>query len=186
MSKEGQEVVARIEAQMEIDNVSGVIHGKYPWKPCMTRMVDNSRQAAKIQQSMERHMVRSGTHADYVAEMDKAISESKVRELSEAEMSTWHGPVHYVTTFAVVKPDSVSTKTRIVSNSALKNVHSKLSLNDCMWPGPNALCDLLVCLIFWRAVEVALMLDLHKAYQAIHTSDTELHLRRFPVPMKTQ
>ena len=48
-----------------------------------------------------------------------------------------------------------------------------------MWPGPNALADLLDCLLFWRSVEVALMLDLQKAYQSIHTSDMDLHLRRF-------
>ena len=78
-----------------------------------------------------------------------------------------------------MKPDSVSTKTRVVSNSALQNAISKLSLNDCMWPGPNALAELLDCLIFWRTVEYAVMLDLKKAYQAIHTGSKELHLRRF-------
>ena len=97
----------------------------------------------------------------------------------DEEIESWHGPAHYITTFVVVKPDSISTKTRVVSNSALRNVISKLSLNDCMWPGPNALCDLLDCLIFWRSVEVAIIMDLRKAYQVIHTSDMELHLRRF-------
>ena len=81
--------------------------------------------------------------------------------------------------FAVVKPESVSTKTRVVANSAMRNARARLSLNECMWPGPNALCDLYDCLIFWRAVEVALMTDLRKAYQSIHTGDMELHLRRF-------
>ena len=102
-----------------------------------------------------------------------------MRELSHEEMSAWHGPVHYISVFAVVKPDSVSTRTRVVSNSAMKNVHSKLSLNDCLWPGPDTLAALLSCLLFWRGVQVAIMMDLKKAYQAIHTSPTELHLRRF-------
>ena len=94
-------------------------------------------------------------------------------------MARWHGPVNYITIFAVVKTESLSTKTRVVSNSALKNAISRLSLNDCLWPGPNALADLLDCLIFWRGVEVAIIMDLKKAYQAIHTSPMELHLRRF-------
>ena len=111
--------------------------------------------------------------------MQKAIQEEKVRQISGEEMARWHGPVHYVTVFGVLKPGSISTKTRIVSNSALRNPHSRLSLNECMYPGPNALADLLDCLIFWRSVAVALMLDLQKAYQAVHTSDMELHLRRF-------
>ena len=124
-------------------------------------------------------MVQVGTHASYVAEMMKSIQEEKVRLLTPQEMIEWHGPVHYITTFAVVKPESVSTKTRVVANSAMRNARARLSLNECMWPGPNALCDLYDCLIFWRAVEVALMTDLKKAYQSIHTGEMELHLRRF-------
>ena len=124
-------------------------------------------------------MLEAGTHEGYVAEMKKSIQEEKVRRLSLQEMDDWHGPCHYITTFAVVKPDSMSTKTRVVANSAMTNARSRLSLNDCMWAGPNALCDLLDCLLFWRSVEVALMTDLKKAYQAVHTGPMELHLRRF-------
>ena len=128
---------------------------------------------------MERHMVQVGTHRGYVEEMEKSIKEGKVRRLTTQEMEDWHGPLHYITTFAVVKPESVSTKTRVVANSAMRNARARLSLNECMWPGPNALCDLFDCLVFWRAVQVALMTDLRKAYQAIHTGPMELHLRRF-------
>ena len=172
-------MVRMIEESMEIDELTGTISAKYPWKPCVKRMVDNERQARRVQESMERHMVKAGTHADYVAEMEKAIREEKVRKLSADEIRAWHGPTNSITTFAVIKPDSQSTKTRIVSNSAMKNAVSRLSINECMWPGPNALCDLLVCLLFWRAMEVAIMMDLQKAYQAIHTSPMELHLHRF-------
>ena len=179
LSKEEQEVVARVEATMKVDDITRVISCVYPWKPCVSRMKSNRQQAQKIQESMERHMVAAGTHVDFVKEMNKSIEEGKVREIGEEEMIRWHGPTHYVTVFGVIKTSSVSTKTRIVSNSALRNPHSGLSLNQCMWPGPNALADLLDCLLFWRSVEVALMLDLQKAYQSVHTSTTDLHLRRF-------
>ena len=116
---------------------------------------------------MEKHMVQVGTHAGYVQEMQKSKREGKVRRLTLEEMEAWHGPTHYITTFAIVKPESISTKTRVVANSAMRNVRSKLSLNDCMYVGPNTLCDLYDCLVFWRSVEVALMTDLKKAYQSI-------------------
>ena len=179
LTPEEQEVVARVESEMQVDSISGVITACYPWKNCVRRMVDNRRQAQKVQETMEQHMIVAGTHQGYVDEMNKSISEGKVRRLTSQEMEDWHGPLHYITTFAVVKPESVSTKTRVVANSAMRNARSRLSLNECMWPGPNALCDLFDCLIFWRAVEVALMTDLKKAYQAIHTGPMELHLRRF-------
>ena len=110
LSPEDQEVVARIEASMEINELTGIISGEYPWKPCVNRMVDNSRQALKIQTSIEKHMQKSGTLGDFVAEVSKSIEDGKVRELSDEEMSAWHGPVHYISVFAVVKPDSVSTQ----------------------------------------------------------------------------
>ena len=179
LSPAEQEVVARVEREMKVDSISGVITASYPWKNCVNRMVDNRQQAQKVQESMERHMRNAGTHAGYLVEMKKSIQEGKVRRLSEQEMESWHGPLHYITTFAVIKPESVSTKTRVVSNSAMRNARARLSLNECMWPGPNALCDLFNCLLFWRAVEVALMTDLKKAYQSIHTGPMELHLRRF-------
>ena len=179
LSLEDQAVVSRVEASLQVDEVSGIMSGVYPWKPCVSRMRSNLRQAEKVQASIERHMVIAGTHADFVEEVKKSIVDGRVRKISEDEIARWHGPVHYVTIFAVVKMESVSTKTRVVSNSAMKNAVSRLSLNDCLWPGPNALADLLDCLIFWRSVEVAIIMDLKKAYQAIHTSPMELHLRRF-------
>ena len=179
LSLEDQAVVSRVEASLQVDEVSGVMSGVYPWKPCVSRMRSNIGQAEKVQASIERHMLAAGTHADFVEEVEKSIVDGRVRRISEDEIARWHGPVHYVTIFAVVKMESVSTKTRVVSNSAMKNAVSRLSLNDCLWPGPNALADLLDCLIFWRGVEVAIIMDLKKAYQAIHTSSMELHLRRF-------
>ena len=179
LSPAEQEVVSRVEKEMKVDSISGVITASYPWKNCVRRMVNNRQQAQKVQESMERHMLAAGTHAGYIEEMLKSIREGKVRLLSAQEMEDWHGPQHYITTFAVLKPESVSTKTRVVSNSAMRNARARLSLNECMWPGPNALCDLYNCLLFWRAVEVAVMTDLKKAYQAIHTGPMELHLRRF-------
>ena len=120
LSREDQEVVSRIEASLQVDEVTGVMSGSYPWKPCVGRMRSNKGQAEKIQASIERHMLSVGTHKDFVEEVQKSIQDGRVRRLSEDEMTRWHGPVHYVTVFAVVKLESVSTKTRVVSNSALK------------------------------------------------------------------
>ena len=153
--------------------------GRYPWKSCVTQMTDNSKQALKVQSSIERHMVKAGMHQDYTRKWRRQYPRERLENylsqkcLFGMDLSTSSVP------FAVVKPDSVSTQTRIVSNSAMRNVHSKLSLNDCMYLGPNALAALLDCLIFWRSVAVAIMMDLRKVYQAIHTSPMELHLRWF-------
>ena len=114
LSKEEQEVVSRVEATMKVDNISGIISCVYPWKPCVTRMRSNRQQAQKIQESVERHMILSSTHQDFVKEVCKSIADGKVHEVDEDEIARWHGPVHYVTIFGVFKAGSVSTKTRVV------------------------------------------------------------------------
>ena len=60
LSREDQEVVSRIEASMQVDELTGVMSGAYPWKPCVARMRSNLRQAEKIQTSIERHMLTAG------------------------------------------------------------------------------------------------------------------------------
>ena len=49
-----------------------------------------------VQESMERHMLDAGTHADYVQEMEKSLSEGKVRRLSQQEMAelAWTTALH--------------------------------------------------------------------------------------------
>ena len=173
------EVVARIEREMSRDPDTGTITASYPWKPCKERMKENRNQVEKIQRRIETSMRRDGTFQDYQEEMEKALASGAVRELTSDELLEWRGPAHFLTLFPVLKASSVSTKLRIVSNSALVNAVSGLSLNDCLWAGPNALAELLGVLVHWRTVEVALLTDIVKAYHVIHTRQEELHMRRF-------
>ena len=46
------------------------------------------------------------------------------KDLSEAEVEGWDGPVKYISHHGVLKPSSVSTALRVVSNSSLKNTQS--------------------------------------------------------------
>ena len=76
-------------------------------------------------------------------------------------------------------PGSLSTPVRIVSNSAMKNENTGLSLNDCMEAGLNSLASLLDVLLKFRGYEQALCFDLSKAYQALKTGEMESNLRMF-------
>ena len=93
-------------------------------------------------------------------------------------MDNYSGPVSYVSHHAVMKPGSVTTPIRIVTNSSLVNVKAGISPNDCMQEGPNALSSLLEVLIGFRLNEVALAYDMTKAYQSIATGNIERHVRR--------
>ena len=173
------EVVRRVETDMFLDKSEQRIKVNYPWKAEAYSQVPNYGQAVAIQASIERRLVKEGLLSAYAEEMDKALEAGSVKKLGSEDLEDYPGPVHYITHFPVLKPTSVSTKIRIVANSALKNCHTGLSFNDCMEPGPNALTLLLDVLLKWRTVEVALMYDLSKAYQSLVTGPMERNLRRF-------
>ena len=51
-------------------------------------------------------------------------------------------------------------------------------MNDCMEKGPDEMNQLQDVLLNFRSVESAIILDMEKAYQSIHTREKEKHLRR--------
>ena len=179
VSQDDRLVLERVEKEMKLDPEQQILRAQYPWKPCAYKMTDNYVQALKVQSSIEKRQLRDGRHAEYVEEFGKLVEKGALRRLTVEEMRLWEGPVNYNALFSVYKESSVSTKTRIVSNSAQKNQHSGLSLNECMFQGPDCLASMLDVLLHWRVVEESIIMDLEKAYQAIHTGDgLELHLRR--------
>ena len=179
ISRDDRLVLERVEREMVLIPDKKILEAKYPWKPCAAKMRDNYGQAVKVQAAVEKRQVRDQRHADYVEEFEKLVEKGALRQLSEEEMSKWKGPVNYNALFSVYKESSISTKTRIVSNSAQKNQHTGLSLNECMYQGPDCLASMLDVLLHWRMVQESIIMDLEKAYQAIHTGEgKELHLRR--------
>ena len=129
-----------------------------------------------MQANIERRLIRDQLMSDYKIEMRKAVEAGSVVKLTREEVDAWNGPIHYLCHFPVLKPDSVTTKVRIVANSKMKNCNTGLSLNDVVEAGPNALNGLLQVLVLWRSVEVGLLFDLTKAYQQLVTGPDERHL----------
>ena len=165
---------------MKLDKSKKIIRCAYPFNGKEEEQVSNYGQALTIQKSVERKLERDGLTEAYKLEMQKAIDAGAVVRISDKEIND-HGakPQHYITHFPVVNLGSRTTKVRIVSNSAMKNTHTKLSFNDCVHEAPNAINGLLDVLLRWRSMEVTLMLDLSKAYQSIATGYKERHLRGF-------
>ena len=179
VSQDDRKILERVEREMVLVPGEQRLEARYPWKPCASKMVENLTQATKIQGSIERRQIRDKRHSEYVKEFQKLMEKGAIRSLSQEEREKWKGPVNYNALFCVHKESSVSTKTRIVSNSAQKNQYSGLSLNECMFQGPDCLASMLDVLLHWRVVEESLVMDLEKAYQAIYTGNgLELHLRR--------
>ena len=87
----------------------------------------------------------------------KFVNKGAISRITQQEMDSYQGPVSYVTHLPVLKPDSTTTPLRIVTNTSFVNQNAKLSPNNCMDEGPNALSPLLEVLIGFRLEEVALL-----------------------------
>ena len=151
----------------------------YPWNEDVFKLGDNLRQAVKVQGSIERRLIRDKAHLEaYNSEFKKFIDRGAISRIIQQEMDEYSEPISYVTHLPVHKPESATTTLRIVTNTSFINETVKLSPNNCMLEGPNALNSLLEILIGFRINEVALVYDLKKAYQSIAKGEVERHVRR--------
>ena len=179
VSRDKELVVQRMEDQLCYDEESRKVTVSYPWNQDVYKLSDNLQQAIRMQCSVERRLLRDPVlMSAYNEEFMKFVNRGAISRITQREMDDYQGPVSYVTHLPVLKPDSTTTPLRIVTNTSFVNQNAKLSPNNCMEEGPNALSPLLEVLIGFRMEEVALVYDLTKAYQSIQTGEVERHVRR--------
>lgn len=78
-------------------------------------------------------------------------------------------PHYYIPHFAVMNPESTTTKLRVVFDASCKT-ETGLSLNDLLMVGPKVQKDLVAHLLHFRWVPIALTGDLSKMYRQIEVS----------------
>ena len=160
---------------MKVDLETKTILFHYPLLKDPRLMTDNRGQAVAMAAGLERRLQRAGEIEAY---NDALQDQGTLREVSEDKMASWQGPLNYITHHGVVKPGSVTTALRVVSNSSLDNNNSGLSYNNLPLKGPNALIPLLQALVSWGSYQHTVVLDLAKVYNTVYTFVEELHMRR--------
>jgi hypothetical protein len=113
-TKEEQEVLDRVNREMIV--VENKVYGRYPWKPCASRMRDNYEQAEKVQANIEKKLIREGKLEAYNREVKQMIEAGITPPLSKESRLNWQGPVNYNSIFPVYNESSESTKVRVVFN----------------------------------------------------------------------
>ena len=121
--------------------------------------------------------MKNGIHDQYVDQFKDMVSRKVVSEISDTEKAAYIGPINYITHHEVNKPGSISTPIHLVSNSSFRNGNT--NLNDICVKGPNTLADILKTLLKFCSYQVALVLDIMKAYNSIRMGLMEKNLRKF-------
>ena len=90
--------------------------------------------------------------------MDDMVKRGVAHKLSDEEIQSYDGPIHYIAHHAVLKPDSKSTPCGIVFNSSA-NYHGHV-LNEYYAKGPGMLNNLLAVLLRFREERFAFIRDI--------------------------
>ncbi|KAL0849544.1 hypothetical protein ABMA28_013810 [Loxostege sticticalis] len=84
---------------------------------------------------------------------------------------------YYMPHFAVLRPDSVTTKLRTVFNASAKT-SSGLSLNDVLFEGPNIYNDIFDIILRFRLYKYAFSCDIVKMFRGIFINPQQTSLQR--------
>ena len=128
--------------------------------------------------STEKRLARNPSNAKvYQEQIQDMVDRGVARKLTQEELQTYKGPIHYVAHHEVHRLDSKSTPVRIVFNSSAKLMGH--TLNKYWAKGPDLLNSLLGILIRLRENEVEFMGDIKKMYHSVETTPVEQQTHRF-------
>ncbi|GFS91721.1 integrase catalytic domain-containing protein [Trichonephila clavipes] len=115
-------------------------------------------------------------YTQYKETIQDYLNQGIIEKVNDTEINV-HKPMYYLPHQAI-KEGRVTTSTRIVFDAASHQAN-ELSLNDCLWPGPNLNPNLLDVLINFRLNRVAISSDIRQAFLQICLADKHKDFVRF-------
>ncbi|XP_065362180.1 uncharacterized protein LOC135955751 [Calliphora vicina] len=111
------------------------------------------------------------------SEYDRVISEySTLGQMTMVSPSNSNS-TYYLPHHAVLKPDSTTTKLRVVFNASSPSSNGN-SLNDLLYPGPILQADLTILILRWRLFRYVYNSDIEKMYRQILVNPSHTPFQR--------
>ncbi|GFW49734.1 DUF1758 domain-containing protein [Trichonephila clavipes] len=149
-----------------------------PFRKHWNELSNNFSVAKQRFQSLWRRLRRNKTlYTQYKETIQDYLNQGIIEKVKDTEINV-HKPIYYLPHQAIKKEGRVTTSTRIVFDAASHQAN-ELSLNDCLWPGPNLNPNLLDVLINFRLNRVAISSDIHRAFFQICLADKRKDFVRF-------
>ena len=111
---------------------------------------------------MEKRLDRQQISDDYNEIFVDYERNGIVEKVPEAEVAKEKGTVHYLPHRPVVREDKSTTKIRAVFDASCSV--NGVSLNDCLYPGPNLLVKIFDILLRFRLNKIAILADIKQAF----------------------
>ncbi|XP_011858076.1 PREDICTED: uncharacterized protein LOC105555661 [Vollenhovia emeryi] len=138
---------------------------------------ESRNQAQQRLEALERRLLRDSELAKaYYSFMEDYQRSGHMTQISEKEIEQAR-EVYYIPHHAVVKPDSLTTRLRVVFDASAKTT-SGASLNDKLLPGPNLQRDIFKILLRFRTHQYVITADIAQMFRQIlvDTRDRALQL----------
>jgi hypothetical protein len=159
------------------------IEGRYqigiPFNERIKELPTNFRQA----KARLAGLIKKLKQMDLVQKYDDIIKEQEKDGIIERvhDPSQASGPIHYLPHKAVIRMDKATTKIRIVMDPSAKpkGMQNAPSLNDCIYPGPLLLKELVGILLRFRTMNEVILADIQKAFLQIAVREQDRDCTRF-------
>ena len=151
-----------------------------PWRESCSQLPDNFDVCVKRLASNIRKLKREPEILrEYDAIFQSQLEQGIIEKCEDPQNGSSEFPVHYLPHRAVVREDKSSTKVRIVFDASSKISKTSLSLNQCLFKGPQLTPLLFDILVRFRSYPVAFVCDLEKAFHQIRVKSEQRDALRF-------
>ncbi|XP_063830279.1 uncharacterized protein LOC135079557 [Ostrinia nubilalis] len=156
------------------------VRGRYgvrlPFKDTVEPVFHGSRDVALRRfHAIERRLSRDPiVHQQYCEFMDDYEKSGHMSLVKAAELNQGK---FYIPHHCVLRPDSVTTKLRVVFDASAKDIKG-ISLNDTLLTGPKLQSNIIGILLHYRLHAVVFMADIRQMYRQILVSDDHRDYQR--------
>ncbi|GFV78760.1 integrase catalytic domain-containing protein [Trichonephila clavipes] len=165
-----------LEETVQYNNNRYVV--ELPFRKHWNELSNNISVAKQRFQSLWGRLRRDKTlYTQYKETIQDYLNQGIIEKVNDTEINA-HKPMYYLPHQAIKKEGRVTTSTRIVFDAASDQAN-ELSLNDCLWPGPNLNPNLLDVLINFMLNRVAISSDIRQAFLQICLADKHKDFVRF-------
>lgn len=135
---------------------------KLPFKPDHEELPDNFVVCKKRLQSLRHRLGSQNILYDYDKVFKDYENNGIIEKVPNNEIAKVDGTVHYLPHRPVLREDKSTTKIRAVFDASCSR--NGVSLNQCLYAGPNLLANIFEILIRFRINEIAILADIKQAF----------------------
>ncbi|XP_055623647.1 uncharacterized protein LOC129767058 [Toxorhynchites rutilus septentrionalis] len=167
--------------QLFVDTTTRTEDGRFivrlPRKPNSDQLGDSKTLAlGQFLKLEKRFEVDPLLHQQYSTFISEYLELGHMSKVNEKDLDGLNGPVFYSPHHPVFRPESATTKLRVVFNASAAS-SSGLSLNDVLMTGPMIQQDTFNILLRFRFPKYVLIADLEKMFRQILVHETDCQLQ---------